>query len=229
MEKKNTGQYIRRGILYVLGLVSLAFGISLTAKVNLGVSPIVSVSYVVSEIGKFNFANTTFVLYCLFVVAEVLIHMIRKEKTKAAMDVLQIPLSLVFTRFMNLYNVVLPDFSKVTGFFGMIPGRILVLCVSIFFTALGITLSVNTKLVPNPGDGIVKTIADVAGWEQGFSKNVFDGCCIVTAILLGLIFERRVIGIGIGTVMAVFITGRFVALINHFILDRIKKASGLAK
>ena len=229
MNQTKTRLNIQRGILYVLGLVSLAFGISLTAKVNLGVSPIVSVSYVISEIGKFNFANTTFVLYCLFVAAEVLIHLTRKEKAKAAMDVLQIPLSLVFTRFMNLYNAVLPDFSQVSGFFGTILGRILVLCVSIFFTALGITLSVNTKLVPNPGDGIVKTIADVAGWEQGFSKNVFDGCCIATAILLGLIFERRIIGIGLGTVMAVFLTGRFVALINHFILSRIKRASGLTQ
>ena len=144
------------------------------------------------------------------------------------MGILQIPLSLAFTRFMNLYNAVLPDFSEVSGFLGTIPGRILVLCVSIFFTALGISLSVNTKLVPNPGDGIVKTIADVAGWEQGFAKNVFDGGCIGTSILLGLIVKRKIIGIGLGTVMAVFITGRFVALINHFFLEKIKRASGLA-
>ncbi len=219
---------ISRCLFYAAGMISLAFGITLTARVNLGVSPIVSVSYAVSEIWKLNFANMTFILYCLFVLAEIMIHLFSGQKKRAVTDLLQIPLSLVFTRFMSLFQAGLPDFSRLTGFWGSIPARILVLFVSVFFTALGIVLSVNTKLIPNPGDGIVKAIADVSGWKQGFAKNVFDAGCIAVSILLGLIFERRIVGIGIGTIFAMIMTGRFVALINFGILDKVKRASGLS-
>ena len=104
-----------RILFYVIGLLVLALGLTLNTKTGLGVSPIISVAYSISEIFDHNFGNMTLALYSLFVVIEMILHLIRSRKyTKISggalshagktdlklillMDFLQIPLSLIFT------------------------------------------------------------------------------------------------------------------------------------
>ena len=62
-------------------------GLTLNTKAGLGVSPIISVSYSISQITGMNFGNTTMGLYCVFVVVELILHFIRdrrSEKTEGA-------------------------------------------------------------------------------------------------------------------------------------------------
>ena len=61
---------INRWCCYTLGMVILALGLTLNTKTGLGVSPIVSVAYCVSQILDMNFGDMTFVLYALFVAAQ---------------------------------------------------------------------------------------------------------------------------------------------------------------
>lgn len=56
---------VNRIIIYVAGLLVLALGIILNTKAGLGVSPIISVSYSISQINGFNFGNTTLGLYAV--------------------------------------------------------------------------------------------------------------------------------------------------------------------
>ena len=50
-----------RLFFYVMSLLILALGITLNTKTGLGVSPIISVSYNISELFQLNFGNVTFV------------------------------------------------------------------------------------------------------------------------------------------------------------------------
>ena len=50
-----------RIFFYVLSMLILAMGITLNTKTGLGVSPIISVSYSVSEIFHLNFGNVTLI------------------------------------------------------------------------------------------------------------------------------------------------------------------------
>lgn len=52
---------VNRIIIYVAGLLVLALGIILNTKAGLGVSPIISVSYSISQINGFDFGNTKIV------------------------------------------------------------------------------------------------------------------------------------------------------------------------
>lgn len=52
---------VNRIIIYVAGLLVLALGIILNTEAWLGVSPIISVSYSISQINGFNFGNTKIV------------------------------------------------------------------------------------------------------------------------------------------------------------------------
>ncbi|MCC2217256.1 hypothetical protein LKD24_12905 [Oscillospiraceae bacterium CLA-AA-H220] len=47
--------------------------------------------------------------------------------------------------------------------------------------------------------------------------------------MIGLLFDKRIIGIGIGTVAAMLLVGRCVAVFDHFFKDRMKSAAGLAE
>ena len=79
-------------------------------------------------------------------------------------------------------------------------------------------MSLNMRIIPNPGDGIVQAIADCIHKPVGFTKNCFDLFNICITISVGLIFARKLIGVGIGTVIAVLGVGRVIALFNSLFM-----------
>ena len=142
----------------------------MNTKAGLGVSPIISVSFSVSSIWSHNFGNITLVLYTCFILVEVVLHsiLLRRGKLPGGMgrtilllDALQFPLSLVFTRFLNWFSVWLPDLPTdcLGTFWGTLPGQVVFLAFAIVFTGIGAALSLNMRLIPNPGDGIVQAIS----------------------------------------------------------------------
>lgn len=221
--------------LYLFGLLVLALGITLNTKVSLGVSPIISVSYSISSIWNLNFGNTTLGLYILFIVVEMGLHVLwsrqqdpKRRRMLLLLDILQLPLSLIFTRFLNLFGTQIPNFAEQANtFVGSLTGRILLLLLAIVLTGIGAALSLNMRIVPNPGDGIVQAIADCLGWRVGFTKNCFDVCNITVTIMVSLLCTGQLIGVGVGTVLAVIGVGRVIALINHFGRVRMLQLAGI--
>ena len=227
-----------RIIFYVAGLLILALGIILNTKSGLGVSPIISVAYSITTIGGFNFGNITFLLYSVFVVVEIFLHIFRNRryskedngaiapaahrdlKLVLLMDLLQLPLSLVFTRFMNLFSALLPSPDNMSS-------RLLVLAAGIILTGIGAAMSLNMRIIPNPGDGIVQAISDCAKKSVGFTKNCFDLFNICLTISISLIFAHKLIGIGLGTVVAVLGVGRVIAVFNHLFMKKMTAAAGV--
>ena len=122
---------------------------------------------------------------------------------------------------MNLFTVWIPDMT------GNIVIRLIALAIAIVLTGMGIVLTLNVRLIPNPGDGIVQALADLFHAKISTVKNVLDTVCAASTIVIGLIFAGKIIGIGIGTVLAVIFVGRVVAIGNHFLKEKILKHSGL--
>ena len=60
-------------------MVVLALGLTLNTLTNLGVSPIISVPYSISQITGLNLSNITFVVYAIFVVVQLAIHIKLKK------------------------------------------------------------------------------------------------------------------------------------------------------
>ena len=210
-----------RGLIYITGMLILALGITLNTRTNLGVSPLISVAFCVSKLTNTAIGNMTFLWYGVFVMVEIVCHIKMKRYRAIPADLLQIPLSAVFTRFMNLFTVWIPDMT------GSIAGRLIALAVAIILTGMGIVLTLNVRLIPNPGDGIVQALADLFHAKISTVKNILDMVCAVSTLVLGLVFAGKIIGIGIGTVLAVIFVGRVVAVGNHFLRDKIAKCSGL--
>jgi uncharacterized membrane protein YczE len=217
LEKIEMDKLVKRFILYIIGMVIIALGICLNTKTSLGVTPIISTAYCISTIDGYNFGNMTFLLYVFLVCIEIVIHLVRKLRKEVIFDCLQVVVSLIFTRFINVFNMLIPNFSseEMQGtFIGSLAGRIIFLIIAIICTGVGAALSLNMRIIPNPGDGIVQTIADALRKDNGFIKNCVDITCVVVTCALGLILSNKIVGIGIGTLMAMIGVGRVIAVFN---------------
>ena len=148
-----------------------------------------------------------------------------RGKDRRMSDLLQIPLSLVFSRVLNLYSALIPYEAAEHGF-GM---NLLLLLAAILFTGAGAAITVNMRLVPNPGDGIVAAVADKIGRDQGFAKNLFDVGCVAVTCVLGLLASGGIVGIGIGTVAAMIGVGRSIFMVNWLGKERMCRAAGLLR
>ncbi len=204
-----------RWFFYLTGLVILAFGLILNSRSGLGISPILSVSYTISQITGIGFADITCLWYVCIVLFEIIVHRSRKETVLN--DVLQIPVSLLFTRIMNVFSLWIPQSS----------GNVWMLGVAILCTGIGAAMSLDMRIVANPGDGIVQTLADATGKSIGFVKNGFDIFCCVCSILIGILWTGQVNGIGLGTILCMIGVGRCVACFNTLCLKPMSRKAQL--
>ena len=242
MTGRITRQHVFRGGFYFLGLLVLALGITMNTKAGLGVSPIISISYCVSEIWNQNFGNMTLILYSILLLVEMFFHCLlavrkrrRGEETgrrlslTLLLDALQFPLSLIFTRFLNLFGAWIPNLATDCegSFWGTLTGQILFLLVAIVFTGIGASLSLNMRLIPNPGDGIVQSISDFSGKSMGLTKNCLDISCVALSVVIGLLASGHIVGVGLGTVLSMLGVGRVVAVFNHFCFRKTAALAGL--
>lgn len=215
------GASLRRGVIYLAGMVILALGLTLNTKTGLGVTPILSLSFAAAQIWNVNFGDATFVLYSLFVAGEFLL----RGRGSRWYDLLQLPFSLVFSRVLNLFDVWLPYQSGRYGF----GADLALLALAILLTGIGVSMTVNMRLIPNPGDGIVQAVAERIGRDQGFAKNIFDLGCVALTTGLCLVLTGGVVGIGVGTVVAMVGVGRAIALTNRLFQEKMCRAAGLLR
>lgn len=204
-----------RILVYVVGMFILALGLTLNTKANLGVSPIISVPYSISQITGLNFGNLTFVVYAIFVVVQIIIHIRLKNHKRIASDILQLPLSLIFTRLLNIFTVYIPTSQKL----GI---RFIILTFAIICTGIGAAMSLSMQIVPNPGDGIVQALAERFDKSVGIAKNLFDCLNLSITLCISLFIAHQIVGVGIGTVIAVVGVGRVIALFHHIFESKIE-------
>jgi uncharacterized membrane protein YczE len=65
---------------------------------------------------------------------------------------------------------------------------------------------------------MASAIARRTGKSLGLSKNILDISSFLLAAALGFVFRGRLMGVGIGTVVTMLLTGRAVALLQKPLL-----------
>jgi uncharacterized membrane protein YczE len=199
-------------------MLILALGLILNNKSLLGASAISSIAYSTSLIWDLNFSNLMLLLYCVFIAVQLLL---LKDKGARIRALLQFPLSLVFTRVTDFYDQVIqiqPD---------SLPQKLLVLAAAILCTGVGVAMSLDMRIIANPGDGIVDALARFFGKELGLMKNIFDLGSMALTFLLGVVTGHLFCGIGIGTLIGVVGVGRIIALFNHLFKSKLESLAGL--
>lgn len=202
--------------VYLCGLLTLAVGITLNTKTGLGVSPLISLPFVASHIWGLSLGNTTLISYVVFILLQIVLN----GKGSRLRTLLQLPLSLVFTRLMDLISPFVPMQTQLTGQAAM-------LVIAILLTGIGAAMSLDMRLIPNPSDGVVQSISDFLHKETGLCKNCIDAVCTLLAVALSLAVCGKIIGIGVGTVATVLGIGRIIALFNRLFLKKLQSLAGL--
>jgi len=207
-----------RAGFYLAGMMILSLGLTLNTQTGLGVSPINSVPFCASRILSISYGDASFIVYCLFVALQLLL----REKRAYPSILLQLPLSLLFTRMLNLYVALLPVS------FDALWQNALLLIIALILSGVGAAMMLVTRLIPTPGDGIVQTIADRLGIETGLAKNGFDVLSVAVTFILGAASGNFLYGIGPGTLLAMVLVGRVIALFNRLFKARIQQLCGIS-
>ena len=200
-----------RAVIYTLGLFSLALGIVLNTKAKLGVSPIISIPYGISNIWKINLGAATAAIYTLYVFGQIIL----LGKNFNPIQLLQIPLSVIFGVVINLFSEYIIVDSNSLLF------NLCILMLGIIFTGIGASLTLLMNIIPNAADGFVQAASKRTGQKLGTVKNILDASSVLITVTIGLVFNGKIVGIGIGTVIAVIFVGRVIALTNILFRDKL--------
>ena len=215
IDKKAKGRILgKRVIFYVLGILILALGVSVSVSSNLGVAPVSSVAMVLSRILQVELGNMSIIVFAVYVLIQILL----LGKKFPPVQLLQVVCALLFGKFVTLTSALISWWKP-----GSYPEQLLMILLSTVLISVGIKLYLTANIVPQAAEGLVQTIAAKGGWKIPDVKNVFDITSVAVALILSLVCTGEVIGLREGTVIAALGVGRVMALLNHIDCDRLRK------
>ena len=103
----------------------------------------------------------------------------------------------------------------------------IILLIAIALNGAGVSMTVHMKMVPNPAEGLTEAVSTALGKSIGFTKNLVDISCVVIAFLIDLIFGTLFTSVGLGTVVAMVVIGRAVALFDRLFKDSMLRLAGM--
>ena len=206
---------VYRVLFYISGMIIQCFGLSLSTKTNLGASAIISLPFTVGEVTGINFAIFNFMLSLIMVGIQILL-----SRKVHVTTLLQIPGSFLISSLVGIYDVILPAPVQMWQ-------RAVCMAVAIIANGVGGAMMINMKVVPNIADGLANSIGEKLGRNLGFGKNILDFTCVALSCCIGLLFFRRIIGVGIGTVFAMIFVGRVMATFNYFFRQPMMEKAGV--
>lgn len=213
---------VTRWGIYVSGMLIQGLGLYLNARCGLGTSALLGVAYVLGLFWGVSFGDATKVIFALYILAQFIV---RGWKHRQWRDILQLPVAIFIGEIFNLLDLVIPVETIQSSWVL----RILVLVCAVTFNGIGATLAVNMRLMPSPGDGIVQALSDRFHVELGKMKRLMDCSMVVIAAVLSFVLFRRLEGVGIGTIVAMFAVGKIISFCNRLFGDKIRTAAGMQR
>lgn len=202
---------VKKLIVLVAGLFVLAFGIALSSKSGIGVSPSASLSYVLSLIFPLSMGTFTMLINAVFILLQILL--LRKDYKPV--NLLQAAVVFVFGYFTDLtLSIVAP--LQVEAY----PLRLILCIVSCIIMAFGVFLEVKASLIVMASEGAISVISDKTHLDFGTVKIILDWGFIALSCVISLIAFRALNGVREGTVIAAFLVGFFIRFYNrriHFV------------
>jgi len=200
-------------ILFLFALFALAFGVSLSVKANLGVSPISCVPYIYSVVTPLSLGEVTIIFNSFFVLMQIAI----LRKKYQYLQLAQFLAVIVLGYFIDYTLYLISDINPATYVWQVI--AMLISCASI---ALGVFLIVKANIVFIPVDGLVLVISQTFKKEFGKVKICIDSSIVTIGVISSFVFLNTLVGIREGTIVAALIVGLLIQFYG-------KTASALSK
>ena len=191
---------------YLIGVLLLSLGNSLSVFADFGVSMVVAPAYVlhlalVDTFPWFSFGMAEYTVQALVIV--VLILMTRRVKLR---------FFLSFSTTL-VYGAVLDVCMLLTAWLPPLPGvRIGAYVLSIFLCSAGVALLFTPYFPPGLYEVFVQEIVGKWHGKLGVVKTVYDICSLLVAVAMSLLIFGGFHGIGVGTVVGAFFNGTLIHL-----------------
>ncbi|WP_303720964.1 cytidylate kinase family protein [Malonomonas rubra] len=185
-------------ILLLIGLFFLAFGVSLSVKADLGVSPISCVPYIYSVITPFSLGEVTIVFNIIFILLQIAV----LRRKYQYIQLLQFLAVVFLGYFIDFTLYLISDINPATYI-----GQGIALLISCASIAFGVFLVVKANLIFIPVDGLVLVISQTFKKEFGKVKICLDSSIVTMGIISSFLFLHTLVGIREGTVVAALIVG----------------------
>lgn len=183
-----------------------SLGIALMTKSNFGISSISSVPYVFSQAFKIlSFGTWNYTFQTILVISLMILS--RKINLSYSFSFL---MGIAFGKMIDVHELwvcFLPD---------SLTYHIIYFILSFFILAFGICLSNNSMLPIIPTDTFPRDLSAILNKPYKYVKTTFDLCCLTTTVIISLFILHKAIGVGIGTVICAFTTGKMVSIIQGF-------------
>lgn len=212
--KQKSIQMTKRILSYCFGLFIMAMGVSFSGAADLGMSPVNSIPYVLSEIfTMLSMGTWIIIIFSLYIVMQFIL-MGRNFQLWRILQLICTTLFGYFTDFTNwLADLFLPDPGQMTiSPAGIYVVRLLYLFISMVLIALGILFYLAPDLISLPGEGIMQVIAGKLHKPLPAVKMCFDCTVAAVALVISLAYFRQFHGIREGTVIAAFGVGKILSL-----------------
>lgn len=196
----------RRIVLYLFGQFLMAMAASISIRSNLGVSPVSSVPFVLSEILKIEVGNMTAIVFTLYVVVQAVI--LRRDFHP--IQCLQVVCAVLFGKFVTLTSALISSWNP-----GSYPERLAMTALATVLIAVGIRLYLAADLIPQSADGLVQTIALKTGMQVSTAKNLFDLASVMISVSASLLAAGTVRGVREGTLIIAVGVGRVMSLLER--------------
>jgi len=221
MRKSTLPQWGIRVLFYCIALFFMALGVAFSANSDLGISPVNSLPYVISDIVKMQPGTCVTIVFCIYILVQVIL--LGKEFNP--INLTQIIFSTIFGYFVNFTKWMVGDFLLPGGYIG----RLGMQCIGIVLVAFGVFLYLDVELVPMPMEGMTMAIAKKVGKPFPQVKTVVDCTVVLIGVLLTIFclhlisFRDPGVRIREGTILAALVTGKVIEIMRKPLSPIVKK------
>jgi len=201
---------IYRILIYIIGLLILAFGVVFSINSDLGVSPVSSLPLIISLISSINMGVSVTIVFLSFILIQIV--MLRKEFKWINLS--QIIFSSIFGYFVDFAKSVLGGFRIPTY-----AGQLCMMGIGIALVALGVAVYIEAGLVNMPMEGLISAVVYKAPKIAFHNAKVALDCTVVAlSIALSFIFLGELRGVREGTVICAVFVGKLMPVMKKMIM-----------
>lgn len=196
---------LKRIILYFTGIFLMSIGVASCVWGGLGLAPVDTVPYVVSQIFQADLGLCTTAVFFGYI----LLQLVLLRKRFPLKNFLQIIVATIQGSFISVINQFFHNYMpECTNYFM----QLLFFVFGIAVIGFGIFLYIETEIISLPAEGVALALETISGKPMSTMKIFFDWFLVLVAFVLSLCFLHGIQGIREGTILAAFGVGLFIKL-----------------
>ena len=195
---------IRGELTLILVVIINSLGVVLMLHSGSGISAISSVPYAFSEVfPKLTLGTWTYIFHSLLILS---LMVLRKKFIPEYL--FSFVIGFFFGKMVDIHQAWVSQLPYT------IPLRVLYFVLSYLIICFGIALSNRCKMPIIPTDLFPRELADILKREYSKIKVPFDVICLFITGFMTFLCLGRIMGLGVGTVLAAFTMGKVIGMIG---------------